>query len=138
MTESNEQYAYFTITGDFDPADISKLVGLTPTECWHKGSVNPRTQFERKFSRWSLHSRLERTRQLEEHIANVIAQLDTRKLQFLELSTKHGGLMQLVANFRANYPGLRLKREIVESLAEYGLSVDFDFYYLYSEPRDDS
>jgi len=46
--------------------------------------------------------------------------------------------MQLVAYFESSYPGLHLKRRSVESLAEYGLSVDFDFYYLYSDCGEDS
>jgi hypothetical protein len=138
MTELNEQYAYFTITGDFDPADISQMVGVTPTECWLKGDVNPRTQLERKFSRWSLYSRIERTRELDAHIADVIEQLGMNKRQFMELSSKYGGVMQLVAYFKTNYPGLHLDRELVESLSEYALSVDFDFYYLYSDCREDS
>ena len=124
--------------GDFDPADISRLVGVTPTECWQKGDVNPRTQLERKFSRWSIYSRLERTRELEDHVADVIEQMGMKKQQFLELSSKHGASMELVAYFKTNYPGLYLKRQLVESLAEYGLSVDFDFYYLYSDCREDS
>jgi hypothetical protein len=68
MTDLNEQYAYFTIAGDFDPADISLQAGITPTECWIKGSRNERTHFERKFSRWSLFSRLDRTCDIEAHI----------------------------------------------------------------------
>ncbi len=79
MTEPNEQYAYFTIIGDFDPADISKLVGVTPTEAWANDDINPRTQLERRFSRWSLYSRLERSRELEAHIADVIEQLGAKK-----------------------------------------------------------
>ena len=138
MTETNEQYAYFTVTGDFDPADISQVVGVSPTECWLRGDVNPRTQLERKFSRWSLYSRLERTCELEAHIADVIQQLRMHKRQFGEVSLKHGGVMQLVAYFKAGYPGLHLERELVESLAEFSLRVDFDFYYLYSDSREDS
>ena len=138
MTESNEQYAYFTIAGDFDPADISREVGVAPTECWIKGSVNQRTQLERKFSRWSLCSRLEKTRELEAHIADVIEQLRVNKPRFIEVSSRHGGCMQLVAYFRTSYPGLHLDRRLIESLAEYALSVDFDFYYLYSDRREDS
>src|SRR5580698_6575961 len=101
MTESNEQYAYFTVVGDFDPADISKLVGVTPTERWLKGDVNPRTQMERKFSRWSLYSRLERNCSLEDHITDVIQQLGENKSGFVEVSSKHGGVMQLVAYFKS-------------------------------------
>ncbi|HXB66738.1 MAG TPA: DUF4279 domain-containing protein [Candidatus Acidoferrales bacterium] len=138
MTEPNEQYAYFTVTGDFDPADISQLVGVPPTECWLKGDVNPRTQIERKFSRWSLYSRLERTRELEAHIADVIEQLGMNRREFVELSSKHRGIMQLVAYFRTDYPGLHFDKDLVESLAEHALSVDFDFYYLYSDVREDS
>jgi hypothetical protein len=62
MTKPNELYAYFTITGDFDPASITARVAVEPTDCWTKGDENPRNHMERKFSRWSLYSRLERTR----------------------------------------------------------------------------
>jgi hypothetical protein len=138
MTEPNEQCAYFTIAGDFDPADVSRVAGVTPTECWQKGDVNPRTQLERKFSGWSLYSRLEKTREIEAHIADVIEQLALNKREFVDLSSKHGGVMQLVAYFKTNYPGLHLDRRLVESLAEYSLSIDFDFYYLYCDGREDS
>jgi len=49
MIDPNEQYAYFTLVGDFDPADISLQAGTTPTEYWIKGSRDERTHFERKF-----------------------------------------------------------------------------------------
>ena len=139
MTEPNEQYAYFTVAGDFDPGDVSELAGLAPTECWSKGDVNPRTLMERKCSRWSLYSRLERTQSLEDHIADVIEQLGAGKPGFVKVCTEHGGGgMQLVAYFRTGYPGLHFDRGLIESLAKYGLSVDFDFYYWYSDRREDS
>ncbi len=138
MTEPNEQYAYFSITGDFDPAEISQAVRGAPTESWQKGDVNPRTQLERKFSRWSLHSRLARSCELETHIADVIEQLSGNRSEFKNLSLKYDGVMQLVGYFKTNYPGLHLDRGLVELLAEYALSVDFDFYYLYSDDREDS
>lgn len=138
MTEPNQQYAYFTIVGDFDPTEISALVEVTPTESWRKGDINPRTQYERKFSRWSLHSRLEKTSKLEAHIADVIEQLEIKKRQFVTLSSKYGAQLQLVAYFNTSYPGLYFNRELVESLAEFALNIDFDFYYLYSDSREDS
>ena len=91
MTEPNKQYAYFTITGDFDPADISDLVGVAPTECWRMGDVNPRTQMERTFTRWSLYSRLDRSQELEGHIGDVIEQLAANKRCFVDISRKYGG-----------------------------------------------
>jgi hypothetical protein len=106
MTEPNEQYAYFTISGDFDPAEISKRVDVTPTEAWVKGDINPRTRYERKCSRWLLYSRLEKSCELEAHISDVIEQLGAKKNDFVALSFQHGGQMQLVAYFKTAYPGL--------------------------------
>jgi hypothetical protein len=46
--------------------------------------------------------------------------------------------MLVASNFAHSYPGLHLERQLVESLAEFSLSVDFDFYYWYSDNREDS
>ena len=81
MTEPNEQYACFTIVGDFNPSEISNLTETTPTECWSRGEINPRTRLERKFSRWSIYSRLERTRELGAHILDVLKRLTVKKRQ---------------------------------------------------------
>lgn len=138
MTEPNEQYAYFTITGDFDPAEITEVAGIAPSDSWRKGDVNPKTHLERTFSRWSLYSRLDRSRKLEDHVADVIEQMDAKKENFVALSLNYGGQMELVAYFKTNYPGIVFQRHLVEGLAEYELLVDFDFYYLYSDRREDS
>ncbi len=72
------------------------------------------------------------------HIADVIEQMEAKRSDFVALSFQYGGQMQLSAYFKTNDPGLHLKRRLVESLTEYGLSVDFDFYYLYPDCREDS
>jgi hypothetical protein len=138
MTEPNEQYAYFTVSGEFDPSELSNLVGVRPTESWRKGDLNPKTQYERKLSRWALYSRLERHRSVEDHIADVLYQMRANPVAFCEASTKYGGVMQLVAYFKTDYPGLNFDREIVKGLSEFSLSVDCDFYFLYSHRREDS
>lgn len=51
MTQVNEQYAYFTITDSFDPAEITRGIGVQPTESWSRGDPQPMTQLEWKFSR---------------------------------------------------------------------------------------
>lgn len=95
MTEPNEQYAYFTVVDSFDPEEITSFVGMKPTECWKKGEINPRTQFERKFSRWCLHSRLDKKLELEAHIRDVLLQLDENPLAFQKISQMYEGCMQL-------------------------------------------
>jgi hypothetical protein len=138
MTDPNQQYAYFTIVGSFDPAEITARGGVVPTECWRQGDMDPRTQHERKFSRWCLHSRLDRKRGLETWLRDVLAQLDADRAGFQRVSQEFGGCMQLVGYLYAGYPGLGFDREIIEKLALYSLGVDFDFYNLYSDRREDT
>jgi hypothetical protein len=136
MLEPNKQYAYFTITGDFDPGVISNLVNIKPTECWLKGDI--RTQLERTFSRWSLYSRLDRICPLEAHIEDVLEQLDKDENEFVAVSLHYRAFMQLVAYFNTDYAGLHLEQRLIQSMAKYSLAVDFDFYYLYSDKHVDS
>mgnify|MGYP001018388942 CR=1 FL=1 len=138
MSEDNQQYAYFTITGSFEPEEITRRVGVEPTESWRKGEVHPKNQRERKFSRWSLASRLDRSAELEAHIRDVLVQVDQKPAEFQSVSREYGGRMQLVGYWNNLYPGLYLDQSLVESLARYALSVDFDFYYLYSDGREDT
>ena len=65
---------------------------------------------------------------LEEHVRDVLDQLDANKAAFGELSRELGGTMQLVGYFRDVNPGVHFDLEIVRRIAEYGLCIDCDFY----------
>lgn len=80
--QKNKLYAYFTITGSFDPSDITQIVGISPTESWQQGDLNPINQRERKFSRWSLYSRLDQEQELEAHLRDVLSQIDSNREGF--------------------------------------------------------
>jgi hypothetical protein len=134
----NEQYAYFTVTGDFDPTVVTTRVGIEPSESWRKGDLHAKNHLERTFSRWSLHSRLAKTEELEDHVRDVLAQLDQRAESFRMLSEEFGGCMQLVGYFNVQYPGLHFDKDLVDGLSRFKLCVDFDFYYLYSDAREDT
>ena len=138
MVQDNHQYAYFSVTDGFDPVEITARVGVEPTECWRRGDICPRRHMERKFSRWSLHSRLSRDQEMEAHIRDVLAQFDTNTEAFAAVSREFGGIMQLVGYFHREYPGLHFERDITQALARYSLAVDFDFYGLYSHRREDT
>lgn len=47
----NHCYTYFKITGDFNPDDITRIIGLNPSKCWHTGELRKDgTPFD--FSLW--------------------------------------------------------------------------------------
>jgi hypothetical protein len=138
MTKDNEQYAYITVVGDFDPETITTQLGLKPSEAWIKGERNDRTHLERKFSRWSLDSRLERSASLEDHVKDVLEQAVPRADQFRQVGEQYGVHVQLVGFFYNDYPGFGLDQDTISGLARLNVSIDCDFYYLYSESREDS
>jgi hypothetical protein len=138
MTKDNEQYAYLTVTGDFDPDSITARLSLKPTEQWVKGSRNERTHLERKFSRWSLESRLERSASLEDHVRDILDQALPSAGEIVQIGKEHSAYMQLVGWFHNDYPGFGLDEGIISGLAQLNVGIDCDFYYLYSDRREDS
>ena len=138
MTERNKYRAYFTVFGEFDPEDMSKALGLQPTRAWRKGDVNAETGLERNHTRWSLESRLQESEPLEFHVDDVLKQLKGAIGTVRELAAQYNGTLQLVAYLHTAYPGLCMDIEQVKSLADLGLGFDCDFYYLYSDKREDS
>jgi hypothetical protein len=138
MTKDNEQYAYFTLTGDFDPKIITDRLGVEPSESWRKGDRNERTHYERKFSRWSLHSRLNHSAALEEHVRDVLDQTRDHAAAIREIGIQFSCWVQLVGYFHNDYPGFGLDSDLIAGLAGLNVGIDCDFYYLYSHEREDS
>lgn len=136
MVEENEQYAYFAVRGTFDPERITQWVGVQPSESWQVGDICNRTHRERKASHWKLLSRLNRTQELEAHIADVLSQLDANPEAFKAVSKELGGCLNLVGYFHCEYPGLFFEQDLITRIASYSLAVDFDFYGLYSPRRE--
>ena len=138
MTKDNEQYAYLTVVGDFSPEIITAQLGLGPSEVWTKGDRSERTHIERKFSRWSLNSRLERSASLEDHIRDILKQAVPRAEEIRRAGTEHAVSVQLVGYFYNHYPGFGMDRDLISGLAQLNVGIDCDFYYLYSDLREDS
>jgi Domain of unknown function (DUF4279) len=138
MTRPNEYRAYFNFVGEFDPAEVTTQVSLQPSRSWRKGEINPSTQQERKHSRWCVDSRLSETESLERHVADVLEQLRPRAEAVAQLRSKLDGGLQLVGNFYRDYPGFGLDDVTVAELSKMKLGFDCDFYFLYSDKREDS
>ena len=136
MSDPNNQYAYFCIQGDFDPQEITDRVGLTPSRSWRKGDIHPKRQYERKFSHWELRSTLDQNHSLEEHLSDVLSQLERSPEAIIAVSQQLQGWMQLVGFFHEGFPGIHFEPDHVTGMAKFKLSVDFDLYNLWSDSRE--
>jgi hypothetical protein len=72
MSAPDTWYAYFHIRGSFDPDVITRRVGVTPSKIAREGDAIGSTTKRRPCSLWALHSRLDRTAPLEQHVQDVL------------------------------------------------------------------
>jgi hypothetical protein len=135
MRKGHELSACFTIQDSFDPAEITRRIGIDPTECWRKGDLHPKSGVKRKLSRWSLFSRLARTAELEDHVKDILAQMDQKPEAFQSVSKEFGGHIQVSGYFNTEEPSFHFDQRTVEALAKYSLSVGFDFYHVHSDGK---
>jgi hypothetical protein len=124
MQKPDTWYAYFHVRGSFDPDDITRRVGVSPTEIKREGDAIGPTSKTRPCNLWALHSRVNPSAPLDEHVRDVLDQLDSNKVAFEKVSRELGGTMQLVGYFRDVNPGVHFDLETVRRSADYGLCVD--------------
>ncbi|MBD8881623.1 hypothetical protein IHE49_14145 [Rhodanobacter sp. 7MK24] len=67
---------------------------------------------------------------------DVLLQMDANAPAFAAVSQRFGGTMQLVGNFNDIGAGLNVAKGVIARLAFYGLQLDLDTYYLYSDARE--
>jgi hypothetical protein len=119
-----EPYAHFLVAGAFDPEEITRKVGVTPSKAARAGDTIGSGKIKRQCSVWELHSHLPPSSPVDLHVCDVLDQLDTNRLAFEELSREQGGIIEIVGFSRDYAPPVSLDLEIVVRLAQYGLRLD--------------
>ncbi|MGB2605830.1 MAG: DUF4279 domain-containing protein [Candidatus Sulfotelmatobacter sp.] len=114
-----EPYAYFLVAGTFDSDEITRRVGLAPSETARAG-------LKRKNSLWALHSRLKGSSPVDLHVKDVLDQLDEHRQVFAELSREVGGIIQIVGFSEDYAPAVSLEPETVERMSQYAVRLDME------------
>ncbi len=133
--EPNEQYADLSVIGQFDPEEISRLMGLVPTRTWKKGDVSRigsdgyEHEYKHQSNGWSLHSRLTKDRSLEDHIADIFDQLDANLQNFKQISTNYTCRIWLFGYLdKSHHLGAHLDPKLIKLAGEYNLGFHLAFY----------
>ena len=121
-----EPYAYFCLGGAFVPDEITRRVRVLPSETARAGDAIGTSQHKRRNSRWMLRSRLQSSGDLDQHVRDVLDQLDASKSAFAEVSRELGGIIVIVGFSRDYAPAISLEQETVARLAQYALRIDVE------------
>ena len=136
---TRREYAYLTISGLGRPGigrheEITSALDLKPSNSWNVGDVNPRNGKPRQSMRWELHSGLDDTHPLREHIDSLLLMLGTREQSLRALWVDYDLILQCVGYYPPMSHGAHFDRELVRQAANLGLALDLDFYFV-AEPE---
>lgn len=124
-------YAYLYIGGDDLPLEeISRILGINPTESWKKGDPGVYVK-ERRDCGWCLHSPLPRSNScLFEHFEALFKLLKPRVEAIRELGGRYYTSLICTGSYDGSVsPGLVLSKEDIAFLAAAGLNLDADLYF---------
>ena len=118
-------YVSYEIRGfDFHPNDITKEIGLNPTEMWQKG--DKLTSIHAKDNFWSVGSGLEVTESIEKQLEALAKKLTPYADRAAPLAKKYNSMIRVAATYSDYYPGIVMSPELLADLSQLGAQLDLD------------
>jgi len=128
--QTAREYAYISITGPGTHEVITERLGMKPTEAWNVGDIDERNGRPRKFMAWHLRNGLDDTHPLEQHIAELLLIFHATPEATRALWVEYELTLQCVGYYPySRGPGAHFNREVIRQAAQYGFSIDCDFYF---------
>lgn len=129
MPATSREYAYFRAHGVFDPAAVTRVIGIEPTESWNVGDTFTRrghNQLQR-FSRWSLASGYQDTEPLNGHVTALLGRLAPHRAGVLEAATMAQLQIVCVGTYSYNF-SWELDFASQQMATALGIGFWFDIY----------
>ncbi|CAN5675099.1 hypothetical protein BH09VER1_BH09VER1_02260 [soil metagenome] len=129
---ANEAHVSLCVSEFDDPAIITLLIGLSPTEVWCVGDPIPgRSSVRRKFSRWSLGSPLSAHATLDDHLDALLLLIEPVSARVRGCAIRfHTGITCAVYYHQGFTQGIHLSKSLLRRVSELGVPLDFDLYFL--------
>jgi hypothetical protein len=134
----DERYVWYVLAGDFEPDEITRATGLTPSEVRRKGDEPRLGAAILKRSSWSIDSGLTPSDEFHEHLEDLLARLRPGWDALRALGTEHeAGVEAAIYCRQAQGPLVQLSPEHGAAIAELRATLGFDIYALPEDPPDD-
>ena len=112
---------------------ITDLLNLKPDIAWLKGDIIPnrKSLVYRKQNTWGITSQLSVSASIEEHIQYLLKKIDSNRKIFKELTFKYTGELSIaIYSYEEFNIGIYSQKELIENLADLGINIDYDIYFL--------
>jgi len=132
MGELSETAASLRFGGDdLDPAEVSRLLGATPTLAYRKGEPWLTPNGQKIIGRtgvWMLGIERVRPGSLDRQIADLLAPLSQDLVVWNDLSRRFGGVIFSGLFLESGNEGIGLQPQTMLALGSRGLGLDMDIY----------
>jgi len=122
---------HFTLTGRFNPDNVSEKLGISPTKTWRLGEPIQKTLLSYKHDGWCLSSDEVDTLDLDEQftkIWNIIQPYNSTIVDICDELNLHAEIACAVDVEDDQYPVLHFKRESIKRISELNAEIDIDIY----------
>ncbi len=135
MKQDEIKSVFLILDYDCAPEDISKTLGMEPTETITKGDikkvdpsgVHPPILHKRNV--WALKFELPVNADVYDHINYALTELRSKTKEIVELTSKYSGELS-VYGFAKDHDrvAIHLDKEVIKQLSELNISLDIDVY----------
>lgn len=126
----NEAKAALSIVGfETTPDVITEQVRVAPTEVVYKGVDGKGRNRAWLENSWWLDSRLPRSSSLNDHIDDVLAQLEPQWNAFVSLCNKYEAFISCEVCAYEYIPEMTIDKKTVRRIAVLNASIDIDYYH---------
>lgn len=130
--EKTSCYTYFTIDGDFNPDEVTKLLGLNPFNKFSIGEDRPGGKSKYDFARWSYGYNDDYDGLVEKQLIETIKDLKPHIGTLNEIKSKYNVLfsLEIVPEMLVDdvHPAICLNKEIIEFCYLTQTKIDIDMY----------
>ena len=132
MSASDETRVYFGVFNFEGAPDVVTLAaGVEPTRQWVKGEPYGDKGGIRTHSRWELASPASHDSSFESQLDALLDLLEERAEAIRSVTASFEAGVNVAAYFRESFnPGFHTSAAALKRLADLGLSLDFDLYFL--------
>jgi hypothetical protein len=110
------------------PEEVTRQIGVLPSETWHKGESRPVTNILHKDSGWELKSGLPLDAPLIDHINFLLSVVRPVREQFISLTDKYYSILTCAIYFGDESPEIHFDNELLKQIADLNLRLDLDLY----------
>lgn len=122
---------HFTLTGKFEPEEITSSLCIVPTKTWRFGDLIDNTHATYKHDGWRLSSDETESLDLNEQIMKIINVFHPYSLQLKEICKKldlDSEIACAICIENDQYPSIHFNREVLSKISDMNTEIDIDIY----------